>query len=741
MDLKTKIVASVGALTVATTPLTTLAEEKDEHIEKLIAQMNVVEKVGQLNLPGVGAALAKQDQLAKLKKDIHSGRIGNLSNVFNFEGKRMLQREAVENSRHGIPLLFATDVIHGYKTIFPIPLGEAASWNIEAMEQSARVAAREASAAGEAWTYAPMVDVSHDPRWGRNMEGAGEDPYLSSLVAAARVRGFQGDDLSQPDTILACMKHYVGYGDVQAGRDYHAVDMSERRLREFHLPPFKAAVEAGVESTMSAFNEINGIPSTTNSYLLRDILRDEWGFEGFVVSDYTAIEELIHHGTVKDAADAALQSLEAGIDMDMVSDVYVDELPALVKSGKVDMKLLDDAVRNVLRVKKKLGLFDDPYRYLDTARFKELNEASIDSDLAYQLAAESLVLLQNENQVLPLSAGKNIAVVGPLAEAKRDLLGWAICTGKWEDMETVKEGIERNNKGGNVIYAKGCDFDDDDRSGFAEALEAAKQSDVVVMVLGEAWAMSGEATSRSDITIPGVQTELLAEIKKLGKPIALVVMNGRALALQDESELADAILEAWYPGNEGGKAVADTLFGHNNPQGKLPVTFPRSVGQIPIHYDMKNGGRPQDPNDLKNRWVSRYTDILNTPLYPFGHGLSYTTFEYADAKMSSETMDSGGSVELTVQLSNTGEREGTEIAQLYIRDLVASVTRPVRQLKGFQRVALKPGESKTLSFTIDEEMLSFYRRDMSWGTEPGEFQVFVGGSSDAELMTSFTLTE
>lgn len=716
-----------------------------ERVESLLAGMTVEEKAGQLNLVICGAILEDEGAGKTLISDVRRGRVGTCSYVPTFDDRRMLQHEAVENSRLGIPLLFARDVCHGYKTLFPLPLAQSASWDIDTIEACERCAAAEATADGISWTFAPMLDVSQDPRWGRNVEGAGEDPFLASKIAAARVRGFQGegDTLSRPETMLACLKHFVGYGDVQAGRDYHTVDVSDRRMLEFHLPAFRAAVDAGAKSVMSAFNEINGIPSTINRDMLTKVLRDEWGFDGLVVTDFNAINELILHGAVRDKAEATAQALDAGIDVDLNAQAYIQQLPRLIKEGKINMSVLDRAVRCVLAVKEALGLFDDPYRYQDVVRRKKLYSTPSNAELAWKISSESVVLLQNENRILPLKKGTDIALIGSLAELKFTFSYWGTGCGDEEYPDTIIERIKKVNRGGRVRYAKGCGLDDDvDTGGFAKAIRTAASSDVVVVVLGETMALSGEANSRSAIGLPGVQTDLLRALHQTGKPIVIVLMNGRAMALQEESEIADAILDVWQQGHQGSRVIADTLFGLNNPQGKLTVTFPRSLGQIPIHYDMKRGGRPKEMYDeVDYRWCSRYCDVENTPLFPFGHGLSYTTFRYANIRLSAKTMTPGKALELSVEVKNSGRRAGTEVVQLYIHDLVASATRPLKQLKDFQRITLKAGQSKRVRFSIDEAILSFYRRDMSWGTEPGEFEVFVGGSSAAEMSARFKLAK
>jgi len=713
--------------------------KRSKRVESLLAQMSVEEKVGQLHMV-CSPPIAEEPDREKVLEDVRKGRIGNCAYTGTFQDKCLLQKAAVEDSRLGIPLVFGRDILNGHKTIFPCNLGQAASWDLEAIEQGERIAATEASADGISWTFSPNVDVSNEPRWGRIMEASGEDAFLGAQIGVARVKGVQGDDLARADTMLACLKHFAGYGDVQAGREYHCVDVSDRRMLEYHLPPFKAAVEAGVGSVMPAFNEINGVPSSANADLIKGVLRDEWGFDGVVLSDFEAVLGLKFHGTAANDAEAAAQSFNAGMEIELTSNLFMEQLPELIESGKVSIEDIDHAVLNVLRMKEKLGLFDDPYLYMNEARNTAMLERDINTELSYRLAAESLVLLQNNNNTLPLKTGKKIAVIGELADRNRDFLGWAAGIGKWEHLESLKQALERCNEGGDVTYVKGCEVNSDDRSGFAEAVTATEASDVAVMMLGESWEMCGEACSRSNPSLPGVQTELIKELKKTGKPIILLVMSGRPLILSEESELADSILYVWYPGHEGCHAIVDTLFGKFNPQGKLPVTFPRNVGQIPIHYNMKPGGRPQHAYDEPDfRWCSRYIDVPNSPLYPFGHGLGYSKFVYSELCLSSETMASGETLECTCKLINTGKYDGTEVAQLYIRDVISSITRPVRELKAFKLIALKAGERNAVKFTIDEEMLSFYRRDMSWGTEPGEFEVFVGGSSAAELSARFRL--
>ena len=632
--------------------------------------------------------------------------------------------------------MFGYDVVHGHKTIFPISLGESCSWDMELIRRSAAASAAEAAASGLNWTFAPMVDISVDPRWGRVSEGAGEDPYLGSRIAEARVKGFQGDDLASPLTVLACVKHFAAYGAPFAGRDYNTVDMSERQFREFYMPPYKAGVNAGALSVMTAFNEYDGVPSTGNAYLLKDILKGEWNFQGFVVTDYTSINEMVHHGYAATDAEAGVKAVNAGVDMDLQGEVYFNYLKGLIESGYVSVRTIDNAVRRILNVKAKLGLFDDPYRYCDAARESKVVSNPEILALSRDVARKSMVLLKNDG-CLPFDRGDRIAVIGELAASKRDLLGSWKAAGEWDDMNSILDAVRSFNGAGNVIYAKGCMKMGSDRSGFQEAMAAVSQADKVLMVIGEDWDWSGEAASRTDIGVPGVQSELLRMIASTGKPVAVVLLNGRPLVLEDESNAADALLEAWYPGTMGAEAVTDIIFGQYNPSGKLTMTFPRSVGQIPIFYYEKNTGRPiYLPSE---KYKSKYLDSPNEPLYPFGYGLSYTEFEYSGLSLSSPKMKKGKTIEATVTVTNTGTMTGEETVQLYIRDLIGSVTRPVKLLKGFSKVSLAPGESKTISFTIDEEMLSFWRHDMTFGTEEGDFKIMVGGSSDDLLQASFVL--
>ena len=711
-------------------------KDVDPRVDSLLRIMTLDEKIGQMVLFTSDWDVTGPTIREGYLDDIRSGRCGNIFNAYTVDYIRELQRVAVEESRLGIPLMFGYDVVHGHKTIFPIPLGESCSWDLDLIRRSASAAAAEAAASGLNWTFAPMVDISVDPRWGRVSEGAGEDPYLGSLIAAARVKGFQGENLANPLTVLACVKHFAAYGAPFAGRDYNTVDMSERQFREFYMPPYKAGVDAGALSVMTAFNEYDGVPATGNPYLLKDLLKGEWNFQGFVVTDYTSINEMVHHGYARDEAEAGVKAVNAGVDMDLQGEVYFSYLRGLVDSGFVREKTIDNAVRRILNVKAKLGLFDDPYLYCDRARENQVVSNPEIKALSRDAARRSMVLLKNEG-CLPFDRGDRIAVIGELAASRRDLLGSWKAAGEWDDMNSILDAVRAYNGAANVIYAEGCRKIGSDRSGFGEAMDAVAQADKVLMVIGEDWDWSGEAASRTDIGVPGIQSELLKMIASAGKPVALVLLNGRPLVLEEESKDADAILEAWYPGTMGAEAVTDIVFGQYNPSGKLTMTFPRSVGQIPVFYYEKNTGRPiYLPND---KYKSKYLDSPNEPLYPFGYGLSYTDFKYSNLILSSPKMKKGHTIDATVTVTNIGSRTGEETVQLYIRDLIGSVTRPVKQLKGFQKVALAPGESRTVTFTIDDEMLSFWRHDMTFGIEDGDFKVMVGGSSSDLLQTSFSL--
>lgn len=703
----------------------------ESKVNALLARMTLAEKLGQLQqLDGEANGQYRPEHLEMIRK----GLLGSTLNVRGAKRTNELQRIAVNESRLKIPFLFAFDVIHGYRTLFPVPLGEAASWDPRLAERAASIAAKEASAVGLKWTFAPMVDIARDPRWGRIIEGSGEDTFLGAAMARARVRGFQGKDFSQPERIMACAKHWVAYGAAEAGRDYNSTDMSERTLREIYFPPFKAAVDEGVGTFMTSFNDISGVPATANPFTLKQVLRSEWKFDGFVVSDYTAVMELMPHGLASTEADAAQYALNAGTDMEMVSRFYNQHGAQLLREGKISQATLDESVRRILRIKYRLGLFDHPY--VDEAREAKELLTPEHRQAAREAAARSCVLLKNERETLPLSKNiKSIALVGPLADERRSLNGSWAGDGRVEDAVTLLEGIkEKVGASTKVTYAKGCDISGDKTDDIKEAVSVASKADFVIVAVGEDADMSGEASSRSDINLPGKQMELVRAIHATGKPYVVVLMNGRPLTINWLAENSPAILETWYGGTMAGPAISDVLFGDVNPGGKLPITFPRSVGQIPIYYNHKNTGRPFDAS---NKYTSKYLDIANTPLYPFGYGLSYTTFELRDLRLNKTTIKPGGSVEASVEVENTGRRAGDEVLQLYVQDVVSSVTRPVRELKGFERVTLRPGEKRRVTFTLTPEHLGFYNREMRFIVEPGEFKVWASTSSAGGLESKF----
>ncbi|MCK6620613.1 MAG: beta-glucosidase BglX [Calditrichia bacterium] len=705
-----------------------------ELINRLLSHMTLEEKLGQL----AQYRWSWRDDTVKeqYRQYIREGRVGSFLGIAGVGHTRELQRLAVEESRLKIPLLFAEDVIHGWRTTFPVPLAEAGSWDPAAVERSARIAAIEASAMGLHWTFAPMVDIARDPRWGRIVEGSGEDPYLGSVMAAARVRGFsRGGDLSAPNTLLACAKHFAAYGGAEGGRDYNTVELSERTLREIYLEPFRAAVQAGAGSIMSAFNEVNGVPMTANGWMINDILRGEWGFTGLVVSDYTAVAELQPHGVAANRAEAGVLALAAGVDIDMVSGIYGNDLEELVRQGKLDEALVDQAVRRVLEAKYRLGLFDDPYRYHDAEREKTSLLTPEHLAAAREMARKSIVLLKNEKEILPLSKNlKTLAVIGALADDRRSSLGPWSGAGDTADVVTLLEGIERAlPASAKILYAEGYDKKTfTDRGGFARAIQAAKSAEAVILVLGETAGMSGEASNRASLDLPGEQEALARAIHAVGKPLVVVLMNGRPLSINwlvegsFGAENVPAILETWFLGVQTGPAAADVLFGDYNPGGKLPATFPRSAGQIPIYYNHKNTGRPPIAGE---HYTSQYLDLPFTPLYPFGYGLSYTTFEYGAPRLSVPEMEFIDTLTVEVNVTNTGKRPGDEVVQFYIQDEVASVTRPVKQLRGFRRIHLEPGETQTVTFQLTFEDLAFYNQEMQWVVEPGFFKVFLGGNS------------
>jgi beta-glucosidase len=718
------------------------AQNTDQNIEALLEKMTLEEKVGQLNqYNGDWEATGPVTKdLGDKMEEIRQGKIGSMLNIMGVRHTRAFQ-EAAMKSRLKIPLLFGQDVIHGYRVTFPVPLAEAASWDLEAIEKSARIAATEAAAGGIHWTFAPMVDISRDPRWGRVMEGAGEDPYLGSLIAKARVKGFQGKGLGSTDALMACAKHFAAYGAAIGGRDYNSVDMSLRTLWEVYLPPFKAALDAGAATFMTSFNDLNGIPATGNSYLLKDILKDKWGFNGFVVSDWGAVREMIPHGYVQDNYEAAEVALKAGTDMDMESRGYINNLPKLVSDGKVSIELIDNAVRRVLRKKFEMGLFSDPFRFNNEEREKKILNKPEYLEAARDVGRKSIVLLKNEKQLLPLSKDlKSIALIGPLIKAEKDMKGfWAIDLGIEENIVSVYEGIEQQAGKTKLLYSKGCDISDTSRAGFAEALKIANQADLVVMAVGEKYDMTGEAKSKADIRIPGVQEELIKVVQATGKPVVVLLMAGRPMVFNWTAEHVPALLYTWWLGSEAGNAIADVLYGKYNPSGRLPMTFPRSEGQIPIYYNYLNTGRPaQGENDVFYR--SAYLDMPNTPQYAFGHGLSYTAFEYSNLKFNKDNINRSESLSVSFTLKNAGRYPGEEVVQLYLRDLVAKPVRPVKELKDFRKVMLNAGESKTITFTIDKEKLSFYNDKLEWITQPGEFRLMIGSASDdIKLEKSFEL--
>ncbi len=743
-NLKNIRVLAIVALIMASTSVAPAQKRFDEQemkvkIDSLLFIMTLEEKIGQLTLYTSDYDVTGPTIREGYKEDIKQGKVGAIFNAFGAEYTRMLQEMAVEETRLGIPLLFGYDVIHGHKTIFPIPLGESASWDLEAIEKSARIAAIEASAEGLHWTFAPMVDIARDPRWGRIAEGSGEDTYLTTEIALARVRGFQGDDLYDLSTVLACTKHFVGYGAGLAGRDYNTVDMSDRVLREVYLPPFKATVDAGVASFMTSFNEVDGVPATGSHYLLTEILRNEWGFEGFVVTDYTSINEMVPHGIVANEYEAGALAINAGVDMDMQGGVYQEHLAELVKKGEVEEEQINKAVRRILEMKYKLGLFEDPYRYSNVDREKEMVMTEEHLDAARDVARKSIVLLKNEAQTLPLKKDiKTLAVIGPLADNKKEMIGSWSAAGDWSKSVTLLEGIKAavspNTK---ILFAQGTNINDDATQGISEAVKTAKKADAIVLAIGEEALMSGEAASRASIDLPGKQLQLAQELHKTGKPVIVVLMSGRPLTINWLDENAPAILETWFLGTQAGHAIADVLFGDYNPSGKLPVTFPRSVGQIPLFYNNKNTGRPISDE----KYTSKYLDIPNTPLYPFGYGLSYTYFTYSNLKLNKPQYTMDEQIDVTVTVTNSGDMKGEEVVQLYIRDLVGSVTRPVKELKAFEKIALAPGESQQVNFTLTKDNLAFYTRNMEFKAEPGDFKVFVGTNSEECLEADFKLLE
>lgn len=731
--MKHKLIVLGAILALGTEVVFAQQKTIDQRVESLLKQMTLQEKIGQLNqYTGDNQATGPITINPNKEAEIKGGLIGSMLNIVGTKYTRQYQELAMQ-SRLKIPLLFGQDVIHGYKTTFPIPLAEAASWDLEAIELSARIAAQEASASGIHWVFAPMVDISRDPRWGRVMEGAGEDTYLGSKIAFARVKGFQGN-LGDTNSVMACVKHFVGYGAAVGGRDYNSVDMSDRMLWETYLPPFKAALDAGVATFMNSFNDLNGVPATGNKFLQRDILKGKWNFKGFVVSDWGSIGEMVNHGNVKDSKEAAQLAITAGSDMDMESNSYRYNLAQLVQEGKVDIALIDDAVKRILRKKFELGLFEDPYKYSNPKREdKELNNP-MHRKIARDIAAKSIVLLKNEKQLLPLSKDvKKIAFIGPLVKEHKQNMGfWSVelpevdydkyIVSQWEGLQNK---VGKNTQ---LLYAKGCEIEGDNKDGFAEAVTVANQADIVIVSIGERRDMSGEAKSRSSIRIPGVQEELVQALQATGKPVVVLINAGRPLVFNKIADTAPAILYTWWLGTEAGNAIADVLFGDYNPSAKLPMTFPRDEGQLPIYYNHFNTGRPA-PNETTTNYVSAYIDLKNSPKYPFGYGLSYTTFQYSDLKVTKNKITDSEKVEISFNLTNTGKYAGDEVVQLYLRDRVGSVVRPIIELKDFKKIHLNAGETMNIQFVIDKEELSFYNEKLEWTTEPGEFDLMIGSSS------------
>ena len=755
-------------------------------IDALMKRMTVDEKIGQLNLPVTGDITTGQAKSSDIAGRIKRGEVGGLFNLKGVEKIRDVQKLAVENSRLGIPLLFGMDVIHGYETIFLIPLGLSCTWDMKAIEESARIAAIEASADGISWTFSPMVDISRDPRWGRVSEGSGEDPFLGSLIARAMIQGYQGeklaDQLKRNDEIMACVKHFALYGAAEGGRDYNTVDMSRQRMYNEYFPPFEAAIEAGVGSVMASFNEVDGIPATANKWLMSDVLRGQWGFNGFVVTDYTGISEMTDHG-IGDLQTVSARAINAGVDMDMVSDGFVGTLKKSIQEGKVSMMTLNTACRRILEAKYKLGLFDDPYKYCDPKRPARDIFTRAHRDAARRIASESFVLLKNDNQTLPLKPTGTIAVIGPLADTRSNMPGtWSVAAvldrspslieglremvGRMDEMPLNQPNepwyipLMENGANINLLYAKGSNLISDaayeeratmfgrslnrdnrtDAELLKEALETANKADVIIAALGESSEMSGESSSRTDLNLPDVQQTLLKELVATGKPVVLVLFTGRPLILNWEQDNVPAILNVWFGGSEAAYAIGDVLFGRVNPSGKLTMSFPQNVGQIPLYYAHKNTGRPLHDGKWFEKFRSNYLDVTNEPLYPFGFGLSYTTFAYSDISLSQSSMDMQGMITASVDVSNTGLLPGGEVVQLYIRDLVGSTTRPVKELKGFERIYLQPGQTRTVTFKIAPEMLKFYDYDLQYVIEPGDFQVMIGSNSRDVKTAAFTVT-
>lgn len=751
----------VAALCLSLMPAAAQSQPKDNmkgFIDGLMAKMTLKEKIGQLNLPVTGDIVTGAAKSSGIAEKIENGQVGGLFNLKGVKAIRQVQEIAMSRSRLKIPLIFGMDVVHGYETVFPIPLGMSCTWDMDAIEKSARIAATEASADGICWTFSPMVDVCRDPRWGRMSEGNGEDPYLGSEIAKAMIRGYQGNDLKLNNTVMACVKHFALYGGAEAGRDYNTVDMSRWRMFNYYFPPYEAAAKAGAGSFMTSFNVVDGIPASGNRWLLTDVLRKRWGWDGFVVTDYTAISEMINHG-MGDLKQVSALALNAGTDMDMVSDGYVGTLEQSVKEGKVSVKAIDAACRRVLEAKYKLGLFDDPYRYLDEARAKAEVYSTAHRQEARRIAAESFVLLKNDGGILPLAKKGRAAVIGPLGNTRANMPGtWSVAAA-FDKYKSLFEAIRDNLKGkADVVYAKGCNITADsvleaNASMFGrdirdhrpaatilqEALETAANADVIIAAIGETSEMSGECSSRSDLSLPETQRVMLEALKKLGKPMVLVNFSGRATVMTWEAEHFPSILNVWFGGSESGDAICDVLFGDKAPSGRLSFTMPKSVGQIPIYYNHLNTGRPLGDNKWFTKFKSNYLDVDNEPLFPFGYGLSYTTVSYGKPRLSAQTMNAKGKLTLTVDVTNTGSRDADETVQMYIRDMVGSVSRPVEELRGFKRVHLAKGETKTVSFDITEETLKFYNSNLNYVCEPGDFQVMVGPNSRDVQKLDFTL--